>query len=46
MNRGLGEGDINKIEILGSQVDDLRQKIIQSFRELFPERIQKEHGWM
>jgi uncharacterized protein (DUF362 family) len=46
MNRGLGEGDINKIEILGSQVDDLRQKIIQSFGELFPERIQKEHGWM
>lgn len=46
MNRGLGEGDINKIEILGSQVDDLRQKIIQSFRELFPERIQKERGWM
>lgn len=46
MNRGLGEGDINKIEILGSQVDDLRQKIIQSFRELFPERIQKERGWI
>jgi len=46
MNRGLGEGDINKIEILGREVENLRQKIIRSFRELFPKRIQEEHGWI
>ncbi len=31
MERGLGEGDIDKIEIVGSSIENLRQKIIQSF---------------
>ena len=39
MDRGLGEGNINKIEILGSSVETLRQKNIQSFKELFPKKI-------
>jgi len=46
VDRGLGEGDINKIEVLGSSVEDLRQKTVQSFRELFPKRVQKERGWI
>lgn len=46
MNRGLGEGDVNKIEILGSPIEDLRQKNIQSFRELFPKKIQRMKGWI
>lgn len=46
VDRGLGEGDINKIEVLGSSVEDLRQKAVQSFRELFPKRVQKERGWI
>jgi len=36
MDRGLGEGDISRIEVLGSSVEDLRERIVQSFRELFP----------
>jgi len=44
INRGLGEGDINKIEVLGSSVENLRQKIIQSFREMFPKKIQRMRG--
>jgi len=44
INRGLGEGDINKIEVLGSSVENLRQKIIQSFREMFPRKIQRMRG--
>lgn len=46
MERGLGEGDINKMEILGRSVEDVRQKTVQSFRELFPKRVQRERGWI
>ncbi|MDH5733697.1 MAG: DUF362 domain-containing protein, partial [Candidatus Bathyarchaeota archaeon] len=46
MKRGLGEGDIHKIEILGNQLEDSRENIIQSFRALFPKRVQKEKGWI
>jgi len=46
VNRGLGEGDINKIEILGSSVEGLRQKTVRSFRELFPKKVQRERGWI
>lgn len=34
MKRGLGEGDINRIEILGDSIESTRENIIQSFREL------------
>jgi uncharacterized protein (DUF362 family) len=34
MRRGLGEGDINRIEILGDSIENTRENIIQSFREL------------
>jgi len=46
MDRGLGEGDIRKIEVLGSSVETLRQKNIQSFRELFPKKLQRMKGWL
>ena len=46
MKRGLGEGDIHKIEILGNQLEDTRENIIQSFRALFPKRTQKAKGWI
>ena len=36
MDRGLGEGDISRIEILGSPIEDLRERIVKSFRELSP----------
>jgi len=34
MERGLGEGDLNRIEILGSPIEGIRQNIIQSFNDL------------
>lgn len=34
MERGLGEGDLSKIDILGSPIEGLRQNIIQSFNDL------------
>ena len=34
MKRGLGERDINRIEILGDSIENTRENIIQSFREL------------
>lgn len=34
MERGLGEGNIDKIEILGSPIEHIKQNIIQSFRDL------------
>mgnify|MGYP002395738507 CR=1 FL=1 len=46
MRRGLGEGDISKIEIFGSPIEPIRQNIIQSFRALFPKRVQKMKGWI
>ncbi|MDH5462545.1 MAG: DUF362 domain-containing protein [Candidatus Bathyarchaeota archaeon] len=46
IKRGLGEGDIHKIEILGNQLEDTRENIIESFRALFPKRVQKEKGWI
>jgi len=41
MKRGLGEGDLSKIKIIGNPIEDIRQKIIQSFTALFPKRTQK-----
>ena len=46
MDRGLGEGDLDKIEVLGSPVEGIREKIIQSFTELFPKKVQRMKGWM
>jgi uncharacterized protein (DUF362 family) len=46
MKRGLGEGDIRKIKILGNQLEDTRKNVIQSFRALFPKRTQKAKGWI
>ncbi|MDH5779527.1 MAG: DUF362 domain-containing protein [Candidatus Bathyarchaeota archaeon] len=46
IKRGLGEGDIHKIEILGNQLEDTRENIIESFRALFQKRVQKEKGWI
>jgi uncharacterized protein (DUF362 family) len=46
IRRSLGEGDIHKIEILGNQLEDTRENIIESFRALFPKRVQKEKGWI
>jgi len=34
MARGLGEGDLNKIDIFGSPIEGIRQNIIQSFNDL------------
>ena len=34
MDRGLGEGDLNKIDILGSPIEGIRQNIIHSFNDL------------
>lgn len=46
MSRGLGQGDMDKIEILGSPVEDLREETVRSFRQLFPKKVQKERGWI
>jgi len=34
IERGLGEGDLDRIEILGSPIEGIRQNIIQSFNDL------------
>jgi hypothetical protein len=34
VRKGLGEGDISRIEILGDSIENTRENIIQSFTEL------------
>ncbi len=46
MSRGLGQRDVDKIEILGSLVEDLGEETVRSFRQLFPKRVQEERGWI
>lgn len=43
-NRGLGEIDIDKIEIAGD-IEAPRRMIAEAFRGLFPEKAHRERGW-
>jgi len=36
MKRGLGEGDLNRIEILGDSIENTKGEIIRAFRKLMP----------
>ncbi|UCF58482.1 MAG: DUF362 domain-containing protein [Candidatus Bathyarchaeota archaeon] len=43
-NRGLGEIDIDKINIVGD-VEAPKRMIIEAFRGLFPKKVRRERGW-
>jgi uncharacterized protein (DUF362 family) len=44
MKRGLGEGDLNRIEILGDSIENTRGKIIRTFRKLLPKSTDASDG--
>jgi uncharacterized protein (DUF362 family) len=43
-NRGLGEIDIDKIDVVGD-IEPSKQMIMKTFRSLFPKKVREERGW-